>query len=239
MKLDRRVYDKYFDSRYSQIHRFDKKEYERFKKGYEANYGRFLPQDKNSKILDIGCGTGFFLYYLKEKRYKNFYGIDISKDQIDYCRQKITKNVVHADAFEFLRDKIEEYDVIVMNDLLEHIPEEKLIEFLSKLVYKALRPRGIVTIKTPNMANPFGLISRYCDLTHKTGFTESSLYQLLKVCGFKEIKLYPTKSTYTFKFAIGGIVRYLVHLWLKFLFLVQGYTVPKILTMNLIATARK
>lgn len=232
------LYDKYFNSRYSRINRFDRKEYERVKKAYEANYEKFLPQDKNSNVLDVGCGTGFFLYYLKKKGYKNYYGIDISKDQIDYCRQEVTENVVQTDAFGFLKDKIEEYDVIVMNDLLEHIPKEKLIDFL-RLVRKALRAHGIAIIRVPNMANPFGLISRYSDMTHETGFTESSLYQLLKVCNFKEIKLYPTKSTYTFKFAIGGLVRYFIHLWLKLLFLVQGYTIPKILTMNLIATARK
>lgn len=96
----RKVYDTYMESQFRSFHELSKKEYENALKMYDTNYRKFLPSDKNIKILDIGCGTGQFLYYLKEKGYKNYYGIDISKQQVEFCK-KITKNVEQVGVFEF------------------------------------------------------------------------------------------------------------------------------------------
>lgn len=32
---------------------------------FELNYARYLPGHKDAKILDIGCGRGQFISYLK------------------------------------------------------------------------------------------------------------------------------------------------------------------------------
>ena len=44
---------------------------------FNANYLKFLPVDKTARILDIGCGIGHFLAYVKSKNYNNFLGVDI------------------------------------------------------------------------------------------------------------------------------------------------------------------
>ena len=57
----------YLDSIFKYSNVFSQEEYERHCSAFETNYGRFMPQDRKSKILDIGCGAGHFLYFLSNR----------------------------------------------------------------------------------------------------------------------------------------------------------------------------
>jgi adenine-specific DNA-methyltransferase len=48
--------------------------------------------DKNALVLDTGCGRGIFLQALKNKGYKNVYGIEIDKELYEYCCKKFEKD---------------------------------------------------------------------------------------------------------------------------------------------------
>ena len=91
-------------------YQFSKQEYEATSKGYYKIYKDFLPKDKNAKILDLGCGTGHFLYFTKKLGYTNYHGIDISKESVQFCIEHITKNVTAADGYEFLKGNDEKWD---------------------------------------------------------------------------------------------------------------------------------
>lgn len=153
-------------------------------------YDPFLPSDKNSKILDIGCGMGQFLLLLKNKGYKNFQGIDLSKEQIDFCKTIGINKIKLIDAFDFLKDKNEVYDFIIANDFIEHIEKNKILKFLS-LIYKSLKKGGKLILKTSNTSNFLALDARYIDFTHSVGFSPQSLKQILVVSGFQKVKIYP------------------------------------------------
>lgn len=237
--MTKNVFNSYLNSHFKKLNDLSKKGFETSAKFYSSFYKNFLPQNRNAKILDIGCGTGQFLYFLEKRGYANYYGIDISKQQIQFCKEKITKKVETVDVFEFLKDKKNGFDVIVANDFLEHINKNQLMKLLG-LIYTSLKNNGILMVKVPNMSNPFGLINRYMDITHEIGFTEFSLSQILEVVGFQEIQLkgasYPIISL---KSVIGKIGEKIVCFLLKLLHLVQGNIVPKIMNNEIIAIAVK
>ena len=234
-----KVSNDYFDSIFSRSNYLTKSEYESNAGELDFYFGNYLPADKDAQMLDIGCGTGHFLYYLEKKGYKNFLGIDISESQVKFCRDNITANVEVADAFKFLADKINNYSVISANDVIEHIPKERVISFLT-LTFLALIPNGILLLKLPNMSNPFSIDIRYKDFTHECGFTEKSIYQVLYVAGFRDIKVYPSFfSGKSIKSYIISKLISLLHFILKKLFWYQGFTAPQILSSRLIVIARK
>ena len=195
-----------------------------------------MPENKNIKILDIGCGAGHFLYFLKETGYTNYFGIDISEEQIEFCRENVSKDVAVADGFEFLKGN-KNFNLIVLNDVLEHIAKERLFEFL-ELVRRALESGGKLMIKVPNMANPFSMQIRYCDITHDIGFTQSSLEQALMMAGFKDISVrgasYPVISFQSF---VGKIIEKIIQVFVRFLLRVQGYNSSNALGEHLISSA--
>ncbi len=238
-KADNKMYEEYFDSVYKHSNIFSRREYENISKECNYYYGTYLPSDKEAPILDVGCGGGHFLYFLKKKGYTNYLGIDISTQQIDFCRNNITEKVAHTDAFQFLKDNKETYAIIITHDVLEHIIKENTYSFL-KLLFDSLVENGLLFLRVPNMSNPFSLDSRYKDFTHETGFTEKSLYQVLRDVGFIDIRL--TSSTIRVV-SLKNRFRYLlVAVYLKiirFLYYIQDFSVPEQLGKNLIAICRK
>jgi len=90
----------------------------------------------NSTLLDIGCGDGSFLKYLKEKKGIQGEGIDISEIAIKKASEKgvkCYKDDITSNNFKLTKN----YDYIILSEVIEHIikPEDlinKLIPFFNK-----------------------------------------------------------------------------------------------------------
>lgn len=184
----------YFSNHYSQIQGIDsnlKKSisewYQNVIVAYNYELKPYIKQIEGKSVLEIGCGIGGLLNYLKEIGHKTYFGVDQSEEQIDLCKKYVTDRVVKMEASEFLMNNKIKYDFIIMFDLIEHIKKEKIVPLL-KLVLKTLTSNGKVLIRTPNMGSLISNHSRYIDITHEVGFTEESLSQVLHEAGFTKVK---------------------------------------------------
>lgn len=150
---------------------------------YRRQFAEYLPSDRRAPILEIGCGVGGFLICCRDLGYSEVHGIDISADQVEFCRNSGFPNVERADALAYLRSNGREYRAIVMSDVLEHV---KRAEVLPTLVAarERLHPGGRLIVRVPNLSNPMNLRTRYVDFTHEAGFTAESLPQVLRMAGF-------------------------------------------------------
>ena len=98
-----------------------------------------------SKLLDVGCALGIFLYLAKQKGWDTN-GIDVSKYATDYARKTFGINAMCGVLTEMrLPDK--EFDVITLWDVFEHFqdPSRQLKE-----IHRILKDDGIVLLDTPN-----------------------------------------------------------------------------------------
>jgi len=234
-----RLFSEYFKSIYSQSNTFSDDEYENSYNHYELNFGKYLPAKMDARILEIGCGSGHFLYFLKKKGYTNYLGIDLSAEAIEIARKRITCHVEKVDAVSFLINKGNCYDAICSNDMIEHISKDQIIDFLL-LVYKALKPSGVLLLRLPNMGNPFALNNRYRDFTHECGYTEKSIFQVLYLSGFRAIHIKPDqlygKSINVY---MSKIASSLLYAFIRKLFWYQGFTSPEILSSRMVVIAGK
>ena len=73
---------------------------------------------QRGKLLDIGCGHGFFLEMAKEKGW-DVYGLDLCQQAIEYARLR-GFNVASVSLFEN-NYKDNEFDVITMFYVFEHL----------------------------------------------------------------------------------------------------------------------
>lgn len=163
--------------------------YEKTARDYFNMYASFLPKNKSSSILDIGCGCGYFLYFLKKYGYDNYWGIDADPESIDYTKRNITEKCEAALAYQYLTISSQKYDLIVMNEVLEHIPKNEIIPLIN-LIFKSLNKDGVFICYVPNMENPITSYTRYHDFTHTVGFTQNSLKMVLKMGGFVSVNIY-------------------------------------------------
>lgn len=209
---------------------------------YERSYGHVLGDKKHSEILDIGCGAGHFLKFLKHKGFMNCIGIDASREMVDYCHQDGEVEVEYVnDVVNYLKDRRKCFDFIFLNDVIEHFTRESISDNL-KAVFDSLKCDGKIVIKTGNTATLAGFFLRYKDFTHCLGFTEYSLRQVLLVAGFEDIDI--QGNTIEFQWRPKRIARFLGANLITFFYRVYysfhyGEGGPTIFSKLLIATAKK
>lgn len=103
---------------------------------------------KDAALLDIGCGNGYFLDWLKQNGYTNIAGVDLANFLKDKAIRHYGVDVNRGD-LPFPDASI---DVITALQVLEHLENYFLI---LQEVKRALRPGGFFIISVPNQFNIF------------------------------------------------------------------------------------
>jgi len=207
---------------------------------FRKNYLPHFPVDKAISILDIGCGNGLYLFTLKELGYHNVTGTDLSKANVDICKENGVKCEL-IDGIDYLADKNDTFGVILFNHVIEHLTKDECMNMILAMK-NALKENGIIIVTTPNLANPFtGAASRYIDFTHETGFTERSLKQVFLATGFKDVRIYGFKIFVMNNplFWIACLFQHIVSFWLFLMTYLYGFNQIKIFTASILAVVRK
>jgi 2-polyprenyl-3-methyl-5-hydroxy-6-metoxy-1,4-benzoquinol methylase len=147
----------------------------------------WLPEDRSGRILDVGCGSGQFLYFLRKQGYQQLKGIDVDREQIK-IGQALGLDVEAASVFEYLQASPGDYEMIVMLDCIEHFTREELFPLFEMLTGR-LRAGGRLLASVPNAESPDGLRCVYADITHEIAFTPMSFEEMLFCHGLKLVSL--------------------------------------------------
>ncbi|MCX6695685.1 MAG: class I SAM-dependent methyltransferase [Candidatus Altiarchaeota archaeon] len=145
-----------------------------------------IKQFKDSGVLlEVGCGVGTFLKELKKAGF-NVYGIDINKSAVEYCKSRNNLGDVTASSFEEGSFKKESFDVIVMNDVLEHTTDPSSV---LKTAYGLLKKDGLIFITTPDVESLTAKLSgsrwlHFKPDEHLYYFSPKTLRQMLEQAGF-------------------------------------------------------
>ena len=147
-------------------------------------------QFKDKKILDIGCGNGGFTAALADER-AICTGIEIKKFNWNINNpnlQYIVQDITAKDATEKIG---QDFDLIILRDVIEHIPLDKKQNFL-RSINRFSKEDSLVLFTFPPFYSPFGLHQQTILKTVLRLFPflswipESLLYSLLKLCGEQE-----------------------------------------------------
>lgn len=198
-----------------------------------------LPDDKNARILELGCGYGSLLLFLANHGYTNAIGIDVSTDQAEVAND-LGVEVQVADVFSFLQNTAEQFDVIIGFDLIEHFDKPILVELL-ELINSKLKPDGLVLFRTPNIDAPMGSTYAYGDFTHGVVLNAHSARQLILATGYKQVQVLP--SNIQVSNPVKEMVRIWFFFWLKFRLKLQLFATGKstqgvVFTPNLVIVAK-
>jgi SAM-dependent methyltransferase len=152
-----------------------------------------VPTDRSAHILDVGCGYGFALRALRRLGFYNLKGLEVSSQQAERCRKAGFDIEVCANSTEWISVNAQQFDYVVLLDVIEHVPITEQIVLL-RAIYRCLRPGGRLIITTPNANAILANRWQYNDYTHHSSFTEHSLYFILKNGGFETVQIDATKG---------------------------------------------
>ena len=159
----------------------------------ESVISPFLPDKHDVQILDIGCGFGFALRAMRKLGFTNCTGLEMSHQQADVCREAGFNVAETQDTSDWLKNHPSTFGVVLLLDVLEHLPVTEQINLL-RAINTALLPGGRIILTVPNANAILASRWRYNDFTHYSSFTEHSLFFVLRNAGFDKIQIESEKG---------------------------------------------
>jgi SAM-dependent methyltransferase len=156
-----------------------------------ASSAQFLDRhfSKPGRLLDIGCGYGFFLEAMAHRGWQ-VEGIELSKPAAEIARAKKV-GAIHSCAVEEM-DDIGLFDVISMFYVIEHVADP--VQTLQS-IRELLKPGGVLVLRYPNTSPLLkfsGRLARSLTLmqapSHLFDFSGDSMPLVLKKAGYGSFK---------------------------------------------------
>lgn len=153
----------------------------------------FKDLDPNLTILDAGCGDGFWLEILRNLGFNNLFGVDISHSFLKRAKVK-GFNVAQYDISNM--SLLKEFDIVIMCDVLEHLPD---IDSALICVHNVLKNAGILYLMIPvydSLSSKFNRLihrkkkideAKEHDETHLHAFSKHSIISILESYHFNVI----------------------------------------------------
>ncbi len=143
---------------------------------------------KSQRILDVGCGSGILLHFIKKKFPDiEIYGVEPDRRFARYAHETASVELLGADVNSMAVPKFK-FDLIILNHVLEHLyhPVEKL-----KKLHSLLADQGSLLVEVPDWPSskwpePLEMfhpthIQHFCDLTLKNALSRAGFSSFKKL----------------------------------------------------------
>jgi 2-polyprenyl-3-methyl-5-hydroxy-6-metoxy-1,4-benzoquinol methylase len=167
------------------------------KRMHQDFFRRFLVR-RSGRLLDMGCGLGFFLKAMAPYKQWEAYGCEISPAAVRHARERLGLANVICGPPEKVDLPQSSFDIITLWDVIEHFSHP---DPLLRRCHALLREGGICFIRTPNIrvqllrarlikrlhiAQPGGTYLQAHDHLHH--YSMSSIRRLLERNGFSHVE---------------------------------------------------
>jgi len=182
-------------------------------KSYRGYFARKLDDLQRYKdagrLLDVGCGAGFFLDAARDRGY-HVSGLDLSSVPAAYARETLRLDVTVGSLFDYQAPS-SAFDVVTIFQTIEHEPTP--VAFGAEL-FRMLAPGGILMVTTPAAD---GFVARvmgrrwfgYRNVEHVSFFNRQSLRYALERAGFEIVLLeIEHGKQLTMKYVLNRLINY-------------------------------
>eukprot|EP01080_Neovahlkampfia_damariscottae_P002052 gene2052-1558_t len=126
-----------------------------------------LKIQKDSKIIDLGCGSGFITEFISKQGFKHVTGLDISEEAIDLAQEKDKKSKYILASINNIPLKDESMDVVIMTDVLPFLLN---LRRTFKEIRRILKPNGLLIFDSISRTRSTYNMLRYSHSYPKTSF---------------------------------------------------------------------
>jgi len=112
-----------------------------------------IGENKNAKILDMGCGNGKNMQYFLDNGFTNIMGCDASEQFVSLCQQK-SLDVIHGNLLNIPFPDCS-FDYVICIAVLHHLStDQHRIDGINKLL-RITKPSGKILITVASHEFPF------------------------------------------------------------------------------------
>lgn len=187
---------------------------------YESHWLVYQKIKEGSRVLDVGCATGYFAREL-QKKHCTVWGIDNHQEALSqakkYCK---AVHAIDLDTAKKLPFEKSFFDYVLLLDVIEHL---RYPHILLSVLGTYLKPNGKIILSIPNVAfisirlallrgkfqyTNMGIM----DDTHVRFYTRKSIFELLIKNGY-EIEQCDVASGFSQITLIGKYLNYIPKYW--------------------------
>ena len=109
----------------------------------------------DDRVLDCGCGRGFYLNFIRQVSNCHLVGVDLELPYLRIAQETLRPfagvELVAASIYQ-LPFPDDHFDKVILSEVLEHLADDRagLLE-----IARVLRPGGVIAITVPNANYPF------------------------------------------------------------------------------------
>lgn len=182
--------------------------YERSELTYESEavfarrtYGELLRRAlrfarSRESLLEIGCGSGFFLEEARKQGFREVAGVEPSEDAVSRAPAHLQK-CIERGLYERSTFPEGRFDAICAFQVFDHVPDASLMLRACK---EHLRPGGVALFVNHDEAAPsarlLGERSPIVDVEHTALFSRSSMRRIFEKHGFLVKEVFSVRNTY-------------------------------------------
>ena len=158
------------------------------------------------KILDIGAGMGFIEELIIKEKDKEIYANDFSEVSVAYLKKNFKGRFSKQSIYK-LEYPQKFFDVILVLEILEHIPPSKIFKVL-KSISKLLKSNGTLIVSVPMNEGLENM--KYNPSGHVRMYSKDLIKAELEIAGFKVIEyktLFAFNNLYKIKTAIAKVLK--------------------------------
>jgi glycosyltransferase involved in cell wall biosynthesis/ubiquinone/menaquinone biosynthesis C-methylase UbiE len=112
----------------------------------------YLELKDGDRVIDLGCGMGFYLMLMDRMRDLQLYGYDMEHARLQRAQAEVeSARILQGDIYG-LPFREQTFDKVLLSEVLEHLEQD--VEAL-RAIRRLLKPGGLLAISVPHAHYPF------------------------------------------------------------------------------------
>lgn len=155
---------------------------------------------ERGRIMEIGCGSGFFLDRALAEGFREAWGVEPSVGAVEHASPQVRPNI-RIGLYDRTTFAPEQFDVICAFQILDHAPDPAA---MLRACHEHLKPGGVALFINHDSgalsARLLGELSPIVDVEHTVLFDQKTMRRIFERCGFRVHEVFSVRNTYPLQY---------------------------------------